>query len=121
MIGKKSTAPLCLCSLCCPYLHSDNNDKNDYRNAEIFEFVKKGKLIMKNNLNDNQKTRVIRRIILCIILSLLFVLSVNGILCTIGVINTKKDIIIALLASSVFVYVVVGAILLCVRIMNNEK
>ncbi len=76
---------------------------------------------MNNNLNDNQKTRVKRRIILCIIVSLLFLISVNGILWTIGVINTTKDIIFAILASSVFVYLVVGAILLCVRVMNNKK
>lgn len=76
---------------------------------------------MNNNLNDNQKTRVKRRIVLCIIVSLLFLISVNGILWTIGVINTTKDIIFAILASSVFVYLVVGAILLCVRVMNNKK
>lgn len=76
---------------------------------------------MNNNSNDNQKTRVKRRIVLCIIVSLLFLISVNGILWTIGVINTTKDIIVAILASSVFVYVVVGAVLICVRIMNNKK
>ena len=76
---------------------------------------------MNNNSNDNQKTRVKRRIVLCIIVSLLFLISVNGILWTIGVINTTKDIIVAILASSLFVYVVVGAVLICVRIMNNKK
>lgn len=76
---------------------------------------------MNNNSNDNQNIRVKRRIVLCIIVSLLFLISVNGILWTIGVINTTKDIIFAILASSVFVYVVVGAILLCVRVMNNKK
>ncbi len=76
---------------------------------------------MNNNSNDNQKTRVKRRIVLCIIVSLLFLVSVNGILWTIGVINTTTDINIAILASSLFVYVVVGAILLCVRVMNNKK
>ncbi|MBO5089775.1 MAG: hypothetical protein J6C27_02540 [Clostridia bacterium] len=76
---------------------------------------------MNKNSNDNQNIRVKRRIVLCIIVSLLFLISVNGILWTIGVINTTKDIIFAILASSVFVYVVVGAILLCVRVMNNKK
>ena len=76
---------------------------------------------MNNNSNDNQKTRVKRRIVLCIIVSLLFLVSVNGILWTIGVINTTTDINIAILASSVFVYLVVGAILLCVRVMDNKK
>ena len=76
---------------------------------------------MNNNSNDNQNIRVKRRIVLCIIVSLLFLISVNGILWTIGVINTTKDIIFAILASSVFVYVVFGAILLCVRVMNNKK
>lgn len=76
---------------------------------------------MNNNSNHNQNTRIIRRIVLCIIVSLLFLISVNGILWTIGVINTTKDINIAILASSVFVYVVVGAILICVKVMNNKK
>mgnify|MGYP003539442315 CR=1 FL=1 len=76
---------------------------------------------MNNNSNDNQNIRVKRRIVLCIIVSLLFLISVNGILWTIGVINTTKDIIFAILASSVFVYVVVGAILLCVRVIKKKK
>lgn len=75
---------------------------------------------MDNNSNIEQKNRLSLRMILGVLISLLFVLSVDMILWAIGALNTTMNVVIATFVSLVFV-LSVGVILWKGGIFDSKK